>query len=797
MGGRAHAFGVGCAMRTSGPPGTKMVRGAHPTALLVLLAFCVAVPATAATWTVSPDGPVTSIEAALGQASDGDTVTVRGGTYPGPLLIDKSLTLKGERWPAIDGGGEGTVVSVRAPGVTLEGFVVRDSGASLDQENSGVALEAPGGRLLGNRLENVLFGIYLREASGSVVRGNEISGKELDIPRRGDAIRVWYSNDVEIADNRVQLSRDVVLWYSERLTVRANRVSQGRYGLHFMYCDDAVIEGNELLENSVGAFLMYSRRLRLLRNTIAANHGPSGYGVGLKDMDDATVRENLFAGNRVGVFLDNTPREISSTSLVEGNLFAANDFGILLLPNVRRGRFADNSFVENQQQVGLAGGGDSMANVWDGNHWSDYAGYDADGDGIGDLPHRLERLFEDLTDRKPTLRLFLYSPATQAMDFAARAFPIVKPQPKLIDRRPRMEVLRSPGLPEGARPDARTSGFLSLGGSMVAGALLLFLYPGRRYRPASEDESVDSDDAPHEIDRNETIEVRELSKRFGDTVALDGVSFRIRRGESVAVWGPNGAGKTTALRAILGVMPYDGAVTVDGADTWRQGREARRQMGFVPQEVTFQADLGVTETLDLFARLRRLPAARTEEILALLGLEDQAGKKVRELSGGLRQRLALGVALLADPPILLLDEPTANLDARSRGNFMDLLQTLRERGKTLVFSSHRPEEVLALADRVLVLEDGRLADDDEPRSLYLDRHRDAEIWLRPAAEDLDAAEAALAAEEVACRRLGPHLVVCLEAVRKVLPFNVLAAAGIALEDFELHLSGSSSGGSDV
>ena len=758
--------------------------------------FCLLLtpPAIATTWTVAPDGPLTSIAAALDQAQVGDTLRVGPGTYPGPLTIDKSVTLIGEDWPVIDGGGAGTVVSIQAPDVTLKGLVIRGSGASLDQENSGLALEAPRGRLIDNRLEDVLFGIYLRKAEGSVVRGNRIQGKDLPTPRRGDAVRIWYSNDVELADNQVRLSRDVVLWYSERLTVRANQVRDGRYGLHFMYCDDATIEGNQLIDNSVGAFLMYSRRLRLVRNTIAANHGPSGYGVGLKDMDDAVVRENFFAGNRVGAFLDNTPREITSTSTVEGNLFAANDQGILILPNVRRGVITGNSFVENLQQVALSGGGDPQANVWNDNYWSDYAGYDADDDGVGDVPHRLERLFEDLADRRPELRLFLYSPATQAMDFAARAFPVVKPQPKLVDDAPRMAIALPPVLAALGGPRTAGAGFLSLGAAMVAGALSLFLYPGRRRRGLTwhvEEAAV----APgeHEMsDQEAIIEVRELTKRFGEQTALDRVSFEILPGESVAVWGPNGAGKTTALRAILGVMPYEGTVRVGGADSWREGKQARAHIGFVPQEITFQADMEVAETLELYARLRRVDTARIDEVLALLGLEDEVEKKVRELSGGLRQRLALGVALLADPTVLLLDEPTANLDARARADFLDLLMSLKARGKTLVFSSHRPEEVLALADRVLHLEKGRLVADEPPQSLYLDRHRDAEVWLRVADESLAEAEAVLAAENLGCRRLGPHLVVNLGAADKALPFNALASAGIPLEDFELHLSGNSS-----
>ncbi|MFW6063592.1 MAG: nitrous oxide reductase family maturation protein NosD [Chloroflexota bacterium] len=389
---------------------------------------------------------------AIAAAQPGDVITVDGGTYYGSLEIDRPLTLIGRDWPIFDGQNEGTVLKLTAPDITVQGFVIRNSGDSLDQENSGVAVEAPGATISGNRFEDTLFGVYLRRANGGTIENNVIHGKELEVPRRGDAIRVWYSNDVTIANNTVAEGRDVVLWYSERLTVRGNDVSSGRYGLHFMYCDDALIVDNRLLDNSVGAFLMYSRRLTMQNNTIATNRGPSGYGVGLKDMDDAVVQNNLFIDNRIGAYLDASPREVDSIGLFQGNVFAYNDIGVELLPAVRHNEFIANSFVENEEQVALAGGGRPGENAWTvngvGNFWSNYAGFDADGNGRGDIPYTSQRLFEDLMQREPALRLFLYSPATEALDFAARAFPVVRPQPKLQDSQP----LMSPVVPDSAPP---------------------------------------------------------------------------------------------------------------------------------------------------------------------------------------------------------------------------------------------------------------------------------------------------------------------------------------------------------
>ncbi|HSM55466.1 MAG TPA: nitrous oxide reductase family maturation protein NosD [Candidatus Sulfomarinibacteraceae bacterium] len=423
-----------------------------PALLLILAIAMTSAQATTAKESGQQTITAEQLPQAIAAAQAGDVIMVEGGTYFGSLEIDRPLTLIGHQWPIVDGQNQGTVLKLTAPDVTIQGFVVRKSGDSLDQENSGIAVEAPGAIISGNRFEDTLFGVYLRRADNSTIENNVIHSKDLAVPRRGDAIRVWYSNDVIISNNIVEKGRDVVLWYSERLTVRGNDVSSGRYGLHFMYCDDALIEDNRLLDNSVGAFLMYSRRMTMQNNTIAANRGPSGYGIGLKDMDDAVVLNNMFIDNRVGAYLDGSPREVDSIGLFQGNVFAYNDIGIELLPAVRHNEFIANSFVENEEQVALAGGGRPGANAWTvngvGNFWSNYAGFDADGDGRGDIPYTSQRLFEDLMQREPALRLFLYSPATEALDFAARAFPVVRPQPKLEDSHP----LMAPVVPASAPP---------------------------------------------------------------------------------------------------------------------------------------------------------------------------------------------------------------------------------------------------------------------------------------------------------------------------------------------------------
>jgi ABC-2 type transport system ATP-binding protein/nitrous oxidase accessory protein len=169
---------------------------------------------------------------------------------------------------------------------------------------------------------------------------------------------------------------------------------------------------------------------------------------------------------------------------------------------------------------------------------------------------------------------------------------------------------------------------------------------------------------------------------------------------------------------------------VGGRDVRREGKQARRLIGYVPQEFAFY-DLSVRESLGFYARLKKTSPARIPALLEQLGLDAHSAKAVGALSGGLRQRLALAVALLDDPPLLLLDEPLANLDARARRDYQVLLASLRREGKTILFASHRIEEVETLADRVLVLEDGRacgLLTPSELRARFL-AEVDLTLWI--------------------------------------------------------------------
>ncbi len=429
---------------------------------LAVFACLLFAPTPGRTLDVGPGRQYADLAGALADARDGDTVVVHGGVYPGPVVIDRAVALVGENDAVIDGRGTGTVVAMQSDHARLTGFVIRNSGSRLDKEDAGIGVYATA-TVTHNVLQDVLFGIDVQRAPESVITDNTIVGRDLPMPRRGDAVRLWESAGSTLAHNSVDRARDIVVWYSADTTVTGNTVTNSRYGLHFMYASGSNVEGNRLYRNAVGAYAMYSSDLSYVGNEFTGNHGPSGYGLALKESSRIEIRDNVFAGNRTGIYFDNSPLEPDAFNHVRNNVIANNDIGLAFVPSVKRNVFTSNRFEDNFEQVAVVAGGAFEGNIWTedgvGNFWSNYAGFDADGDGIGDVPHSEASLFHSLLVTEPVLRLFSLSPAQTALDLAARAFPVFRPPASLVDTAP---LTRAPlaALQAGAQ-DTRALGLLS------------------------------------------------------------------------------------------------------------------------------------------------------------------------------------------------------------------------------------------------------------------------------------------------------------------------------------------------
>jgi nitrous oxidase accessory protein len=383
------------------------------------------------------------LQARIDAAAPGTTILVEGGVHPGPLVVRGPLTLVGTAGATIDGGGQGSVVTIDGEDVVFRGFIVRNSGRRVTEEAAGIKITGHRHRVADNHVHDVYFGIHVGNGTGHVISGNVIAPGERHGARPGHGISLWHVTDSELAHNRISAARDgIYLSFTERVVARDNEVMACRYGVHSMNSQHATFEGNRLTGNLLGAALMQSDRLVLRGNRIEQHReGSAAYGVLLKDIGDLTAEDNEILANRVGLYAESVPTQPSRQAVLARNVIAGNEVGLALQGSAAL-TLTGNRIAENLTDVRPLGRQLSRDMRWSregiGNSWGEYRGYDADRDGIGDVPHRVEHVMDALLARTPLVQAFLYTPAHLAVEAAARMFPLLRQQPVLVDEHPLM-----------------------------------------------------------------------------------------------------------------------------------------------------------------------------------------------------------------------------------------------------------------------------------------------------------------------------------------------------------------------
>jgi lipooligosaccharide transport system ATP-binding protein len=262
--------------------------------------------------------------------------------------------------------------------------------------------------------------------------------------------------------------------------------------------------------------------------------------------------------------------------------------------------------------------------------------------------------------------------------------------------------------------------------------------------------------------RTSTLVAHALKKSYDGFDAVKGVDFEVRRGECFGFLGPNGAGKTTTMKMIYGaVMPTGGKLDVAGLDVRRREREIKRRIGVVPQENNLDDDLKVKENLLVYGRYydlpRKLALQRAEELLEFVELTEKAEAQVDQLSGGMKRRLLIARALINDPEIVVLDEPTTGLDPQARHLVWDRLRALTVEGKTLVLTTHYMEEAARLCDRLVIMEGGLIIAQGSPAALIEEHVSPQVLEFRAGPEDLELLRPVVEAVSDAVDRTGEAL----------------------------------------
>lgn len=459
----------------------------------VVSAVISAKPAQAQTIEVSPEGAVHTITQALDKAAPGDRVNVHPGVYTGAIVIEKKVELVGINYPQIDGGGRGDTITVKADGVTVQGFEVTGSGRKLETSDAGIKISSSGNIIRDNTITDNLFGIYLNKSSHNVLEGNLIKGRPVkgtlnqdqskDTPYTGlhptfagdagDGIHLFAASGNKVVNNIIQNTRDGIYFnYADSNQLMGNQISNVRYGIHYMYSNDNNFESNVLTHNVAGAALMFSKRISFKNNVFAHSRGQRSYGLLFSTCDNSSAEGNMIIDNTRGAFFD-----VSLHNVFRNNMVASNDVGIDLISSSTDNLFVGNNFIGNLQQVAMIAGQVGEGNVFfkdgQGNYWNDYRGFDLDRNGIGDVPYLGGDPFTYLMKKVPAVRLFLNSPAATALEFSERMFPIIN-VPKVKDQYPVVQPISfaTPSLGEelpAQRVSNKTLGWTSVGMLLAAG----------------------------------------------------------------------------------------------------------------------------------------------------------------------------------------------------------------------------------------------------------------------------------------------------------------------------------------
>lgn len=380
--------------------------------------------------------PGDSLPSVLESARQGDVIYLESGRYEGPLLVGKPVSLIGEAGASIVGTGQGSVITIIAPDVTIEGLEISGSGLDLPAMDSAILAErtALRARIVSNRLTGNLFGVYLHGAAGSIVAHNIIIGRsDMRTAEAGNGVSIWNAPGAVVADNDISQGRDgIFVTTSKKVTFENNRFHELRFAIHYMYTHDSRIVGNRSRGNHVGWAIMYSDRLEIRDNI---SEDDRDHGLMLNSANGSEITGNsVIGGSGKCVFIYN-----ANKNLIADNRFEGCPIGIHFTAGSERNTITGNAFIGNRTQVKYVGTRYlDWAKDGRGNYWSDNPAFDLDGDGISDRPYRPNDVMDEVLWQLPAAKALANSPAVQAIRWAQARFPALYPG-GVVDSAPLMQ----------------------------------------------------------------------------------------------------------------------------------------------------------------------------------------------------------------------------------------------------------------------------------------------------------------------------------------------------------------------
>ena len=379
-----------------------------------------------------------SIKEAVAQADEGDEIIIHEGVYKEHnIKIAKSVHIRGQGRPVIDGENSGTVIQVNADNFSLKDLIIVNVGQSYTKDFTAILVNgATDFEISGNILEKVFFGILVEKSKQGTISNNKVSGEAVSQASSGNGIHLWHCSDMTVQSNQVTGLRDGIYFeFVKNSEVLDNQSEENlRYGLHFMFSNNNSYYDNVFRRNGAGVAIMFSKFVRMYRNKFLHNWGSASYGLLLKEIYDAEIEDNLFEQNTIGISVDGSTR-----INYKGNEFLRNGWAVKIIGACYENDFSQNNFLNNA--LDLSYNSKINSNTFDNNFWSEYAGYDLDRNGIGDVPYRPVKLFSYIVHNTPETIILLRSLFVDIINFSEKVSPVFTPD-NLLDNNPLMQKSR-------------------------------------------------------------------------------------------------------------------------------------------------------------------------------------------------------------------------------------------------------------------------------------------------------------------------------------------------------------------
>ncbi len=378
---------------------------------------------------------VKTIKQAVDLSNDGDVILVKSGVYKEHnIIVNKSIHIKGMDWPVIDGENKETIFKFTADNFSISGLEIINVGQSYTKDFAAILVSRSNDFVIENNIfRKVFFGILIEKSKKGTISYNDLSGDATSQANSGNGIHLWHCSNMSVSNNKITGLRDGIYFeFVKKSKVFDNESYENlRYGLHFMFSNENSYYNNIFKKNGAGVAVMFSKYIKMHHNKFEHNWGSASYGLLLKEIYDAEIENNIFEQNTIGISVDGSTR-----INYHRNTFVRNGWAVKIIGACYENVFSENNFLSNA--LDLSYNSKINTNKFEGNYWSEYAGYDLDKDGIGDIPYRPVKLFSYIVHNTPETIVLLRSMFVDIINFSEKVSPVFTPD-NLIDSNPLMK----------------------------------------------------------------------------------------------------------------------------------------------------------------------------------------------------------------------------------------------------------------------------------------------------------------------------------------------------------------------